>query len=112
MKLNDYQQLAMRTAPKFYDYFDGVENAALGLCGESGEIIDLIKKVKYQGHPFNSATKKELIKEAGDQLWYIALLCESLGITLEDAATINIEKLRKRYPGEGFEVERSLNRDE
>lgn len=111
MNLNEYQQLAMRTAPKFKDPLDGIDNALYGLFGETAEVSEVIKKHKFQGHPLTDLDKENMIKEAGDIAWYLALLCKTLGTTLEEVCTINIHKLRKRYPGEGFEAERSVNRD-
>ena len=109
--LNDeYQTLAMRTATN--DILESkylcLENAALGLCGESGEFADIIKKVHFQGHELN---EEHLAKELGDILWYIALACEGMGWTLEYIMELNIDKLLKRYPIE-FDTERSIHRIE
>ena len=79
----------------------------MGLCGESGEVIDLVKKHVSHGHPLN---REKLIDELGDVAWYLAECAEAIGITLEDVLTHNIEKLKKRYP-EGFSTERSINRE-
>jgi NTP pyrophosphatase (non-canonical NTP hydrolase) len=79
----------------------------MGLNGEAGECIDIFKKYFYQGHELD---KEKLIDELGDVLWYIAETCTGIGVTMEEVAKRNIEKLRKRYP-DGFEVERSVNRD-
>lgn len=101
MKMNEYQELAMRTAG-----ISNIVTAALGLCEEAGEFAGLIKKHKYQGHPFS---QQALEKELGDILWYIALAAFHLNTDLECVALKNIEKLQKRYPN-GFEEERSRNR--
>lgn len=107
MNLNEYQELAMRTKG---DYEPGVIDqlncAALGLAGEGGEAADLIKKTKYHGHPLDET---KLIKELGDVLWYVALAGDALGVTMDDIALMNIEKLKARYP-EGFSHEASINR--
>lgn len=79
---------------------------ALGLAGESGEVIDLVKKWLYQGHDLD---KGDLLHEIGDVLWYLALTCNAFGYTLEDAMTANITKLHQRYP-DGFSAERSKQR--
>jgi len=104
--LNGYQIAAMRTAGqtnKIYRY----GNFALGIAGEAGEVADYIKKVLYHGHPID---KDKLCKELGDVLWYIATLAENAGLTLEEVARANIDKLWARYP-DGFSTERSINRD-
>lgn len=107
MELNDYQKLAMRTNSND-NFVDGVLNAALGLTGEAGEVADMIKKYVYHGHKL---TTNELVKELGDVMWYIALMCDTLGISMDTVANTNIEKLKKRYPN-GFSKEDSINREE
>lgn len=109
MTINEYQVLAMRTAPKQSEE-RALVNAAMGLCGESGEVCDIIKKHVFQGH--KDLNKDKLIEEAGDVAWYLAMLATSLGVPLEEILQGNIDKLKKRYPGEGFEAERSVNRSE
>lgn len=99
---NKYQNLAMRTNIKDNDLC----TVGLGLCGESGEVADLIKKHVYQGHAFD---KEKLEEELGDVCWYIALGCEVLGISFEDVLKSNIKKLKKRYP-HGFSTNDSINR--
>lgn len=106
MRINEYQEKAQRTSnnqlpsAKF-------ENGILGLCGEVGEVADLYKKYLYQGHEFDREAMKA---ELGDVLWYVAELAAGLGLTLEEVAQGNIEKLRKRYPN-GFEARRSVERE-
>ena len=105
MTPNEYQKLCMRTA-NFMDSSKLIANGAMGLCGEAGEVIDLIKKWAFQGHTLH---KQDIEEELGDVLWYAAILCEGIGTTMEEVMQKNIEKLKKRYP-DGFEVERSVNR--
>lgn len=81
---------------------------ALGLAGEAGEIVDIVKKVIYHSHELDTSM---LCKEAGDLLWYLALLCDTVGLTLEDVMQANVDKLRKRYP-DGFDPKRSQFRQE
>lgn len=81
---------------------------ALGVAGEAGEVADLVKKVVFHGHPLDVA---KLTNEMGDVLWYLASLCNTLGIDLADVADANTAKLRKRYP-EGWDPARSLARSE
>lgn len=106
MTLNDYQTLAQRTSNSVLPS-NKIENGILGLCGESGECADLYKKYLYQGHEFDREAMKA---ELGDVLWYVAELAAGLGLTLEEVAQGNIEKLRKRYPN-GFEARRSVERE-
>ncbi len=89
MKLIDYQRGALRTA-KGLD----VLNWSLGLAGETGEVIELVKKWKYHGAELN---RERLLEELGDVLWYLTLLANSFGFTLEEIAARNLEKLEERY---------------
>ena len=106
MKINEYQELAMTTLNKDLSKKDVLINAVMGLCGESGEAIDIVKKHLHQGHELD---KEKLIKELGDIAWYLAEAATALDLNLEDIFQANIEKLKKRYP-EGFEKEKSINR--
>lgn len=105
---NDYQRMAMRTAGEYDTDYDQLRNAAYGLNGEAGEVIDLLKKHEFQGHDL---PEDKLIDECGDVLWYCALLADALGFSLEQVMNRNIDKLRKRYP-DGFDKARSINRKE
>lgn len=103
---NEYQQLAERTAGR-KDQRERFGNFGLGISGEAGEVTDIIKKHLFHGHELD---KDKLCKELGDTLWYIATIATTAGITLEEVARGNIEKLMNRYP-EGFDKERSINRE-
>ena len=81
-------------------------NGVMGLCGESGETIDIVKKHLFHGHELN---KDKLTEELGDVAWYLAETCTALGVSLEQVMENNIEKLRRRYP-EGFSSYRSIHR--
>lgn len=106
MDFNEYQALALRTAG-FTEEDKLLLNGVMGLCGEAGECIDVVKKHLFQGHELD---KDKLIDEAGDCLWYLAAVASGLGIGLGEIASHNVEKLRKRYP-DGFDTTRSVNRD-
>lgn len=107
MEINEYQKLAMRTLNPELDNKDILINGVMGLCGESGEVIDLVKKHLAQGHELD---KEKLAKELGDVAWYLAETAWAIGYSLEDILVMNIEKLKKRYP-DGFSTEKSVNRD-
>ena len=108
MTINEYQKLAMKTLNPELSEKDVLINGVMGLCGESGEAIDIVKKWLAQGHELD---KEKLAKELGDICWYLAETATALGYSLEDIMAANIEKLRKRYP-EGFDSERSIHRSE
>ena len=103
---NDYQRQAMALLNPALSRKDVLINGVMGLCGESGEAIDLVKKHLHQGHPLD---KEKLAKELGDVAWYLAETAWALDIPLEKILRGNLEKLRKRYP-EGFDTNRSQNR--
>lgn len=105
---SEYQKLALRTARTDLDSTQLLLNGALGLAGESGEVVDGIKKHLFQGHWLD---RGHLIKELGDICWYLAIAAEALGTDLDTIFQMNIDKLKARYP-DGFEVERSVNREE
>ena len=85
---------------------DVLINGVMGLCGEAGEAIDIVKKHLHQGHELD---KKKLAAELGDIAWYLAETAHALEIPLEEIFRGNIDKLKRRYP-EGFTTERSINR--
>ena len=108
MTINEYQRLAMKTLNPELSQKDVLINGVMGLCGESGEAIDIVKKWLAQGHELD---REKLSKELGDIAWYLAETAYALDIPLEDIFRGNIEKLKKRYP-EGFDTERSIHREE
>lgn len=107
MEINEYQQLALRTANSDNPN-ELLLNGVLGLCGESGEVADLVKKYLFQGHNLDS---EKVVKELGDVCWYIAIIAKALDVDLETVMEVNIEKLKMRYPN-GFSAENSINRKE
>ena len=108
MEVNEYQKLAMTTLNPALGKKDVLINSVMGLCGESGEAIDIVKKWLAQGHELDKA---KLAKELGDIAWYLAEAATALDLPLEEILQANIDKLKKRYP-EGFETSRSLIRPE
>lgn len=108
MDANEYQKLAMVTLNPALDKKDVLINSVMGLCGESGEAIDIVKKWLAQGHELD---KEHLAKELGDIAWYLAEAATALEIPLGDILHANIDKLKKRYP-EGFDSGKSVSRFE
>ena len=106
MNANEYQALAMTTLNPALSKKEVLINSVMGLCGESGEAIDIVKKWMAQGHELDKA---HLAKELGDIAWYLAEAATALDMQLEDILQTNIEKLKQRYP-EGFETKRSVVR--
>ena len=109
MNANEYQTLALRTINPSLTHHQQLQNGLMGLCGEAGECIDLLKKYMFQGHTERDMT--HLASELGDCAWYLAVSAAMIGYDLEDIFKMNIEKLKKRYP-EGFDEERSMVRAE
>ena len=108
MEINDYQRLAMTTLNPALDKKDVLINSVMGLCGESGEAIDIVNKWLAQGHELDRA---HLAKELGDVAWYLAEAATALDIPLEDILRANLDKLKARYP-EGFSARNSIERSE
>lgn len=111
MTANEYQALAMRTCPvELGREMDdqSILHGLMGLNGEAGEAIDILKKAMFQGHDLDT---EHLAKELGDVAWYLAVTANAIGYSLEDILKMNIEKLKARYP-KGFDTERSTNRAE
>ena len=107
MNVNDYQKEAMTLLNPALTEKDVLMNALMGLCGESGEAIDLMKKHLYQGHDLD---KEKLVKELGDIAWYLAEAATGLNIDLSEVLQSNLDKLHARYP-QGFSTERSMHRE-
>ena len=118
---NEYQELAMRTndgkgMDRLRDYAEksgnattgGLLNGVLGLTGEAGEVSDLVKKGIFHEKGIDL---EHLKKELGDCTWYLAMICDACGFTLDDVMQTNIDKLKARYP-KGFDTFRANNRTE
>jgi len=116
MQNNQYIEKAIRTATINFDSVSkrlssnliiDLLHGAIGICTEGGELLDALKKHIYYGKELD---KVNIIEEIGDVLWYIALICNALGISLEEVMQKNIEKLQIRYP-EHFSEENALFRN-
>ena len=86
--------------------------AALGLGAESGEFTEVVKKIILQGKPYNEDNVFHMKRELGDICWYIAQACMALDTTFDEIIEMNVDKLKKRYPGGEFNVHQSENRKE
>ena len=84
--------------------------AGVGLAAESGEFLEIVKKMVFQGKPWNDDNREHLIIELGDTMWYVAQACMALGISFEEVIETNVKKLEKRYPGGSFDIHKSENR--
>ena len=86
--------------------------AALGLTAESGEFTEIVKKIILQGKPYNEDNVFHMKRELGDICWYIAQACMALDTSFDEILVLNVDKLKKRYPGGEFDVLKSENREE
>ena len=84
--------------------------AAVGISAEGGEFMEIVKKMVFQGKPYNDDNREHLIIELGDVMWYVMQACAALDVSIEDVVAGNVEKLKKRYPGGDFDVYHSENR--
>jgi len=99
------------------EYLDGegsniqrLLTAAVGISAEGGEFMEIVKKMLFQGKPWNDDNREHLIIELGDVMWYVMQACKALDVSLDDVIAGNVEKLKKRYPGGDFNVYHSENR--
>ena len=86
--------------------------AGVGINAEGGEFLEIIKKMVFQGKPWDDHNREHLIIELGDLMWYVAQACMALGVSFDDLIARNVTKLEKRYPGGQFDVYYSENREE
>lgn len=97
MKFEEYQKRALSTVLTSEDEFKDLLHWVLGINGESGEIAEKVKKIiRDKGGKVSAEDKKELAKEIGDVLWYLAVFAEDLGMSLDDIAKANLDKLQSR----------------
>ena len=81
--------------------------AGVGINAEGGEFLEIIKKMVFQGKPWNEDNREHLIIELGDVMWYVAQATMALDISFDEVIQRNVKKLEKRYPGGSFEINRS-----
>ena len=104
-----YQLDVLKYAPNYQHYMPNVLYAAIGMCGEAGEVSELVKKYAYHGHAMDT---EHLARELGDVLWYVSYMAHLFGYSLGEIMVMNQDKLAKRYPDGKFDAERSRNRKE
>ena len=104
-----YQLDVLKYAPDYRHYMPNVLYAAIGMCGEAGEVSELVKKYAYHGHAIDT---EHLARELGDVLWYVSYMAHLFGYSLGKIMEMNQDKLAKRYPDGKFDEERSRNRKE
>lgn len=104
-----YQLDVLKYAPDYQHYMPNVLYAAIGICGEAGEVSELVKKYAYHGHAMDT---EHLARELGDVLWYVSYMAHLFGYSLGEIMAMNQDKLAKRYPDGKFDAERSRNREE
>lgn len=102
----DYRTEVLRTVNPTIPHEEQLLNAVLGLCGESGEVADLLKKAMFQG---KDVKREVMLKELGDVRWYLELACFAVGTTMTEVEELNVAKLRARYPN-GFSTQDSEQR--
>jgi len=86
--------------------------AGVGINAEGGEFLEIIKKMIFQGKPFNEDNREHMIIELGDLMWYVIQACVALEVSFDEVIARNVKKLEKRYPGGAFDVYYSENRAE
>ena len=108
MDIMEYQEKAKRTVNTNLQDDEQLANLCMGLCGESGEVVDYLKKCLYHGHKIE---KEKLFEELGDIMWYLTNIATLFKLPMDNILDVNIKKLEERYP-EGFSEEKSINRKE
>lgn len=106
LSANFYQVMAMQTMKPEMKAMDQLMEGLMGLAGESGEALDILKKHKFQGHELE---RRDIALELGDVAWYLAEAANAIGYSLSDIFRMNLVKLNKRFPN-GFNTEDSVKR--
>lgn len=86
--------------------------SGVGINAEGGEFLEIVKKMIFQGKPWDKETRTHLIKELGDTMWYVAQACIALEVSFDEVIQTNIDKLNKRYPGGNFDAYYSEHRED
>ena len=107
MTINEFQQDVLRTESESSHKYPRILHGMMGLCGEAGEAMDILKKTMFQKHELD---KSHMALELGDVVYYLALAADAPGYDLETLLRMNMKKRQARYP-DGFDSERSINRE-
>lgn len=110
MKLDDYIKWTRTTRNNSLTEKEHKLNAVVGLTAEAGELLDIHKKIMFQGHPQERHTD-DIIKEIGDVFWYLSYVIDMYGFDVEEILDHNVYKLMERY-SKGFSEASSYNRKE
>tara|TARA_B100001057_G_scaffold475574_1_gene542479 strand:- start:1908 stop:2330 length:423 start_codon:yes stop_codon:yes gene_type:complete len=110
----DPEAFVHKVADLHYENFplERMLTAALGLCAESGEFTEVVKKITFQGKPVSEENMFHMKRELGDIMWYFMQACMALDVSPEEIIEMNVDKLKSRYPGGEFDVHYSENRKE
>lgn len=106
LSANFYQIMAMQTMKPDMAAMDQLTEGLMGLAGESGEALDILKKHRFQGHELE---RRDIALELGDIAWYLAEAANAIGYSLSEIFRMNLVKLQKRFPN-GFNTEDSVKR--
>ena len=106
MDIREYQEKAKRTLNNDLQFDEQLSNLCMGLAGESGEVVDYIKKCMYHNHKLY---KQKVIEELGDMMWYLTNIASLFSLPMDNILDVNIKKLEERYP-DGFSEIKSINR--
>ena len=109
LSANDYQKLALKFEQGMSQDYPRIVMGLMGLNGEAGEAIDILKKHLFHFHELD---KYHLARELGDVAWYLAMSADAIGYSLEEIFEMNLDKLSKRYPEGHFDPEHSKHRKE
>ena len=109
LSANDYQKLALKFEQGMSQDYPRIVMGLMGLNGEAGEAIDILKKHLFHFHELD---KYHLARELGDVAWYLAVSADAIGYSLEEIFEMNLDKLSKRYPEGRFDPEHSKHRKE
>lgn len=85
---------------------------AVGMSAEAGEFTEVVKKIIFQGKPYNEDNIFHMKRELSDIMFYVQTACLALNTSVEEIVAMNVEKLEARYPGGKFTIEKSENRKE
>lgn len=114
MTLDEYCDFVTKLASKdsMVDFKSKLTTGAMGMAGEAGEVVDIAKKILFHGQPYTDEVRQKLIKELGDEIWYLAFFCRNvLNISIEEVIEANVQKLSARYKSLEFTTEEFMAKE-